>query len=97
MIYPVSAELYLQTAARLHDAIDGKDYFSGSVRFSFEGIECRLVASLIVYRTREERPEGVAAPVSDLVPVWWEFHTTGPDGELPNDFSFTELTPFLLA
>ena len=79
-MYSVSPELYHEAAARLSDAIDGGNYFSGS-----------LTASVIVYRGRLSLPEGGQHPVTDLVPVWWEFHTTQAGGEVLNDFDFSEL------
>lgn len=91
MMYSVSTELYEEVASRLRDAIGGGSYFSGSLTFEWEGIECRLTASVIVYRRRVSYPEGDRDELTDLVPVWWEFHTTGPEGEFPNDFSFSEL------
>ena len=51
MIYSVSTELYLEVAARLAEAIGGGSYFSGSLSFAFGDTECRLTASVIVYRT----------------------------------------------
>ena len=83
-MYSVSPELYHEAAARLSDAIDGGNYFSGSLAF-------RLTASVIVYRGRLSLPEGGQHPVTDLVPVWWEFHTTQAGGEVLNDFDFSEL------
>ena len=94
-MYSVSPELYRETAVRLADALDGGGYFSGSVRFAFGGMECRLTASVIVYRGRVSLPEGVRHPVTDLVPVWWEFHTTQAGGEVLNDFDFSELKRYV--
>ena len=91
MMYSVTTELYEEVASRLRDAIGGGSYFSGSLNFEWAGIECRLTASVIVYRRRVSYPEGDRDELTDLVPVWWEFHTTGPEGEFPNDFSFSEL------
>ena len=100
-MYSVSPELYHEAAARLSDAIDGGDYFSwliicfvyfsGSLAFRFGDTDCRLTASVIVYRGRLSLPEGGQHPVTDLVPVWWEFHTTQAGGEVLNDFDFSEL------
>ena len=50
MMYSVSSELYLEVAARLAEAIGGGSYFSGSLTFLFGDMECRLTASVIVYR-----------------------------------------------
>lgn len=91
MIYSVSSELYSETARRLTEAVGAESYFSGSLAFESEGVACRLVASIIVYRRREACPEGTTATISDLVPVWWEFHTASGEEEVPNDFSFGEV------
>lgn len=70
-MYSVSPELYHEAAARLSDAIDGGNYFSGSLAFRFGDTDCRLTASVIVYRGRLSLPEGCSTLVTDLVPVWW--------------------------
>ena len=31
----------------------------------------------------------------DLVPVWWEFHTFSAEGEMLNDFDFSEMKRFV--
>ncbi len=59
-------------------------------------VEWRLVLSAIVYRRTEQLPEGARRPIADVVPVWWEFHTVGADGPVSNNFSFSELKPFLI-
>ena len=94
-MYSVSYELYHEAAARLSDAIDGGNYFSGSLAFRFGDTDCCLTASVIVYRGRVSLPEGVRHPVTDLVPVWWEFHTTQAGGEVLNDFDFSELKRYV--
>lgn len=94
-MYSVTPELYLETAERLTEAAGDAGYFSGSVAFVFGGVACRLRTSVIVYRRRESLPEGEREAVSDLVPVWWEFHTVVDGEELLNDFSFGELRRLL--
>ena len=91
MIYSVSTELYLEVAARLAEAIGGGSFFWGWLSFAFGDTECRLTASVIVYRRVERLPEGDRDVIADLVPVWWEFHTAGDGGEVLNDFSFSDL------
>lgn len=90
-MYSVSSELYEQVAAALTEAIGARSYFSGSVAASADNAEWRLTASTIVYRERVSLPEGDADAIVDLVPVWWEFHTVAPEGEVLNDFSFARL------
>ena len=92
MFYPVTPELYHETLIHLTDAIGAANYYSGTVAFDFDGIACRLLTSVIVYRRTERLPEGEYSLLTDLVPVWWEFHTeSDEEGELLNDFSFDEL------
>ncbi|MDE7005913.1 MAG: hypothetical protein K2O82_05255 [Alistipes sp.] len=90
-MYSVSSELYGQVAASLAEAIGASNYFSGSVDAAADGVAWRLTASVIVYRRRVSLPEGEEDAIVDLVPVWWEFHTVAPDGEMLNDFSFDDL------
>ncbi len=95
MYYSVSSELYEELAVRLREAIGAKNYFSGSVAFTSGEVECRLVTSVIVYRQRVSMPEGDCCAIANLVPVWWEFHTVGPEGETVNDLDFRELTRYV--
>ena len=95
MLYSVSPDLYRETAGRLAEAIGSEGYFSGSLSFPFDGLDCRLTASVIVYRGRVSYPESETNAIRDLVPVWWEFHTVGEEGERLNDFSFSELRRWL--
>ena len=92
----ISSEFYDDVASRLLEAIGCREYFSGSVECEIAGISCRLTASIIFYRIREERPDGDRFPVEDAIPVWWEFHTVTADGEEINDFSFAELKARLI-
>lgn len=95
MFYSVTPELYSETLARLTEAIGDKNYFSGTLEFPFDGIACRLRTSVVVYRRTERLPEGEFSVITDLIPVWWEFHTeSDDDGELLNDFSFSSLREF---
>lgn len=91
MIWTISSALYLEAIDRLLDAVGPRGYFSGSLRFPFEGAECRLTLSVIVCRRSVVLPEGEQEFVSDLVPVWWEFHTVVDGEERLNDFSFAAL------
>ena len=91
MTYPIIPELYGIVARKLLDEIGEKSFYSGSFSFDYGSKECRFVASIVIYRSKECLPEGDADRIDDLVPVWWEFHTSDQAGERPNDFSFSEL------
>lgn len=91
MTYPIIPELYGIVARKLLDEIGEKSFYSGSFSFDYCSKECRFVASIVVYRSKVCLPEGDADRIDDLVPVWWEFHTSDQAGERPNDFSFPSL------
>ena len=92
----ISIFFYEKTAQKLCDSIGCDNYFSGTIEFACEDTECRMVASLIIYRKRIEMPEGVIEVIEDIVPVWWEFHTTIGSEELLNDFSFKTMLSIAL-
>lgn len=91
----VSEAVYREACERLTEAIGGTNYYSGTLDFAAEGLECRLTVDAIVYRQRRPYPEGDMEEISDLVPVWWEFHTSKDGEELPNDFRFSELRKYI--
>ena len=45
-MYSVSPELYQEVAARLADAVDGENYFSGSLAFRFGDTDCGFARGL---------------------------------------------------
>lgn len=88
--------IYEGVAGALAEALEGRDYFSGSVEFDTEEVGTTLIATLLVYRRDERYPEGRRREITDIVPVWWEFRTIQECGEVSNDFSFGELKKYLL-
>ena len=87
-MYEITSQIYTKAAERLRDRIDDGNYFSGAIDFTVGDVECRLVASLIIYRKSVAMPEGIVEFIDDIVPVWWEFHTIVECEEQINDFDF---------
>lgn len=94
-MYEVSDQLYLEVADRLRSLFGDGDYFSCRLEFEHDQTICRMLLSAIIYRHTHRREEGDVRLISDVVPVWWEFHTTLSDGEVLNDFSFNTLREYL--
>lgn len=90
-MYLITPELYDLATDLLVERIGRSDYFSGTVEFEYGDVECRLTVSLIIYRRIERLPEGDRDCIDDVVPVWWEFHTSTEGSEVPNGFSFSEI------
>ena len=90
-------EDYAAVAERLLDRIGMREYFNGTVECAHGEFCSALTATLIIYRSPYHSPLSRTGPIEEIVPVWWEFHTTTPEGERDNDFSFRTLKEYLLA
>ena len=90
-MYNVSTQLYLDIADRLFEQIASKEFFSGSITLDIDGVECRLVSTLIVEREHSPAEEYSFPRITNLVPVWWEFHSMVEGVEVLNDFSFSDM------
>ena len=95
-MYEVSTSLYNHVADKLIAAIGTKEYFSGHIGTNYDNVECELRCTLFIARELEPADGGNFRPITALIPVWWEFHTTVGSEELLNDFSFRELLDIAL-
>lgn len=95
-MYEISSKLYLEIADRLMAEIGSKEYFSGAILCTHGDIECKLLCSLFVERSRHTEPDENYPAIVDIIPVWWEFSTVEGSVELLNDFSFSELKALIL-
>ena len=96
-MYSISAETYHRFAASVCDALTNIYYFNGSVAVADGGVECRLTATLIIYRRDVGTFSEECDSITDVVPVWWECHTTTDEGEVEDDFDFALFREQMLA
>ena len=89
-MYETTPSVYLKIAELLLAKIGTRDFFSGSVTLHDGDVECRLICTLVVSRERH-----IPYCVVELLPVWWEFRTSTENGELINDFSFSEMISYI--
>lgn len=94
-MYKFTPALYTALAEELTEKLRSLCFFSGSVEFESDDADIRFVATLILYFRTESFPEGLADVLDDVVPVWWELHTTTLDGEVINDFDFDTFKHYL--
>lgn len=87
----ITPDFYEYIAQTLLDQLRGQGYYSGSFEFDYASFSCRMVLSAVIYYQPNDDSVGYLGGVSDVIPVWWEFHTIAEDGKLLNDFSFNEL------
>lgn len=94
-MYDVLPELYREVATKIIEHVGRRGYYSGVLDFEWESVECCMVLSAVVYRRTEQYPEGERSLVADMVPVWWEFHTSVNGEEVLNNFSFNEMREYI--
>ncbi len=92
----ITQQDYLRIAEALKQELSEREFFNGHIKAEIGGYEAMLTATLIIYHSLVEYPEGERLEISDVVPVWWKFEVFDDDRfELFNDFSFNELRPLL--
>ncbi len=84
-IYP---KIYERLASLLQEAIAGRTFYSGIIRFEDEDdqVDYLFSATLLIYYEECRYPEGYTTEIKNIEPVWWEFHSTLEHGEEINDF-----------
>lgn len=91
----ITNELYQQIINQLIEDIGDDGYYANSIEFEHEEILCRLNLSAIIYHKEYQEADNTIQIISDIIPVWWEFHTYNIQGEILNNFSFNELRQLL--
>ncbi len=86
---------YQKIAALLEEAIGEDGYYSGSIDYTYENLDCRLTISVLVYREDytfgcEGYPFSMSCIVN-LSPIWWDFVAFGECENEENDFDFEQL------
>ena len=62
--------------------IEDKSYFSGKIKGDLgNDISYEFILQIVIYRKDDK--------VTDIIPVWYEFHTFVDDNEINNDFLFS--------
>lgn len=92
-MYTISPNLYLQLATRLVELVGHRGYYSDTFEFEYGDVWCEMTLSAVVYHGCEDC--FACADVSDMIPVWWEFHTYIDGEEVLNDMSFNELRNYI--
>lgn len=94
-MYAILSNLYHELATHLVELIEQDNYYSDTFEFEFEGVLCRLTLSAIVYRQLQPDDGFDFCAITDIIPVWWEFHTFVDGDEVLNDFSFNEFREYI--
>ena len=94
-MYTISSKLYHHLASHLVELVGQRGYYSGSFEFEFDGVWCEMTLSAVVYHQSQPDEGYNSCAVTDMIPVWWEFHTFVDGDEVLNDMSFNELREYI--
>ncbi|MFI3303580.1 MAG: hypothetical protein SNF68_02765 [Rikenellaceae bacterium] len=94
-MYKISPNLYTQLANELFESITSLSFYTGVIEFEYDDTDIRFVSTLIPYFRPEFGNETTEYILYDIIPVWWEIHTTTLDGEEINDFDFTTFKEYI--
>ncbi|MFI3331906.1 MAG: hypothetical protein SNI51_00135 [Rikenellaceae bacterium] len=87
----INPTLYERLAELLVEEIDGRSYYSDIILFEDSEADYTFSATLMVYYSMQHAIDGSVAEISNILPIWWEFHSFTEDGERLNDFDFNLL------
>lgn len=87
-MYSLQPTIYRDLAAAIAQSLSNIYYFSGSVALIDGDAECRLTASLIIYRHRADIFSDETDYITNVVPVWWDCRTEVDGEAVENDFDF---------
>ena len=94
-MYTISSKLYHHLASHLVELVGQRGYYSGSFEFEFDGVWCEMTLSAVVYHQSQPDEGYNSCAVTDMIPVWWEFHTFVDGDEVLNGMSFNELREYI--
>ena len=81
----ITRNIYEEVLQKLVIEIGDSNYISmRTITGSFDDVEYKFIINAVIYRDDFEN-------ISEIVPVWWEFHTEIDGVEKMNDFLFSEM------
>lgn len=81
----ITQNIYEEVLQKLVIEIGDSNYISArTITGSFDGVEYKFIINAVIYRDDFKN-------ISEIVPIWWEFHTEIDGVEKMNDFLFSEM------
>ncbi len=87
---------YRTTAEALSDALGSACFIDDDIEVLGDGWEGFLRLTAIIHRGVDDAPDYYRRPITNVIPIWWEFHTVVDGEEILNDFQFGELKTYLI-
>ena len=81
----IKKHIYEEVYKKLLGEIGPSNFISSrNILGEFDGVKYNFIISAVIYRDDFEH-------ISEIIPVWWEFHTEIDGVEKMNDFFFHEM------
>lgn len=81
----ITQDIYKEVLCKLLNEIGQSNYISTrTVVGKFDNVEYNFLISAVIYRDDFKN-------ISEIIPIWWEFHTEIDGVEKMNDFLFSEM------
>lgn len=81
----ITRNIYEEVLSKLIGEIGESNYLSTrNITGSFDNVMYNFIITAVIYRDDFKN-------ISEIVPIWWEFHTEIDGVEKMNDFLFSEL------
>lgn len=81
----ITRNIYEEVLSKLIGEIRESNYLSTrNITGSFDNVMYNFIITAVIYRDDFKN-------ISEIVPIWWEFHTEIDGIEKMNDFLFSEL------
>ena len=81
----ITRNIYEEVLRKLVVEIGESDYISArTITGSFDDVEYKFIINAVIYKDDFKN-------ISEIVPVWWHFHTEINGTEKMNDFFFSEV------
>lgn len=81
----ITKNIYEEVLQKLVIEIGDSNYISArTITGGFDDVEYKFIINAVIYRDDFKN-------ISEIVPIWWEFHTEIDGVEKMNDFLFSEM------
>ena len=94
--YEFSDDFYYEFAKVLVDKVDGHDYWAGSLDFSFDNVDVKFDASIVIeYTTCQDMIFAGYQMINRVAPMWWTIEVAVDGEDCDHDFDFDNVREYL--
>lgn len=94
--YEFTDDFYYEFTKALVDKIDRRYYWTGALDFSFDNVDVKFDASIVIeYTTCQDTMFSGCQMINRVIPIWWTIEVTVDGEDCNHDFSFDNVREYL--